>query len=55
MAKDLVPARTSVSGGLHPMVYAAIVTLVLWFVFSTGRSATTVTRSSCWQWWAVSS
>ena len=35
MAKDLVPVRPSVSGGLHPLVYAAIVALVLWFVFST--------------------
>ena len=34
MATNLVPVRQPVSDGLHPMVYAGILMLVLWFVFS---------------------
>jgi hypothetical protein len=34
MATNLVPVRQPVSDGLHPLVYAGIVMLVLWFVFS---------------------
>jgi hypothetical protein len=34
MAKDLVSVRQPASDGLHPMVYAGIAGLALWFVFS---------------------